>query len=262
MIEELAVLFPDGPGDHVLSTPLPVGRPVTPEDGGPPVCWVSDGAAPAGLWATLRAEHPRSGLWPLLVGGHYTDLERPWRCGEVYPADMTAPSQHDPAELLARWWSEVAGDTSTTLAAPYQAWPGLAPGRSGADPDECADEHAELMVEFGDELGIALVLAGSGAEALAVSGWSGPLNHVNDTGQIAAVVASWEQRFGARVIGADFATLYLSVAAPPTSVEQALPIAAEHFAFCPDNIWQSDLNTLEKYAQALAGTHSWSSWWD
>ncbi|QKG19113.1 hypothetical protein ACTIVE_0749 [Actinomadura verrucosospora] len=94
-------------------------------------------------------------------------------------------------------------------------------------------------------------------------GWSGPLNYTNDTGEIASVVRSWEDRFGARVVGAAFSDLYLSVSAPPSTHEEALRIAAEHFAFCPDDIWQNSTPaTLTSYAEGLIGLNAWEFWWD
>lgn len=72
-----------------------------------------------------------------------------------------------------------------------------------------------------------------------MAGWSGPANYTGDTAKISAVLRSWEDRYATRVVGlAGYATLYLSVAAPPRTYQDALHIAAEHFAFCPDNIWQ------------------------
>ncbi|WP_436319065.1 DUF4253 domain-containing protein [Streptomyces virginiae] len=52
------------------------------------------------------------------------------------------------------------------------------------------------------------------------------------------VLRDWEHRFGARVVAVGFDTLHLSVAAPPMSGQDALLVAAEHFALSPDNIWQ------------------------
>nr|WP_269456555.1 DUF4253 domain-containing protein [Micromonospora krabiensis] len=66
----------------------------------------------------------------------------------------------------------------------------------------------------------------------------------------------------ARVVGLGPAVLYLSVAAPPTDTNQALRIAAEHFAFCPDNVWQSSTNTLTRYAESIVDRSWWSFWWD
>jgi Domain of unknown function (DUF4253) len=78
------------------------------------------------------------------------------------------------------------------------------------------------------------------------------------------VVRSWEDRFGVRVVRVGSDTLHLSVAAPPTTVEHALRVAAEHWAFCPDNVFQgpADANTLTSYAEQIRGKNSWSFWWD
>jgi hypothetical protein len=108
-----------------------------------------------------------------------------------------------------------------------------------AEPDALASEYAAHLISRDPSMRLGLVAANRGADALATAGWTGPANYTNDTGEIAAVVRSWEDRYGARVIGAGFADLYLSVAAPPTTLDEALHIAAEHFAFCPDNIWQN-----------------------
>ncbi|WP_406364896.1 DUF4253 domain-containing protein [Streptomyces sp. NBC_01546] len=111
-----------------------------------------------------------------------------------------------------------------------------------------------------DTCGIA---APSGADALALVGWDGPANWDNDTAPFSAVVSDWEQRFGACVVAVGSDTLHLSVAAPPTSTEDALPVAAEHFAFCPDSIWQGPrLQTLAAYAERLIDVHCWEFWWD
>ncbi|WP_345438093.1 DUF4253 domain-containing protein [Actinoallomurus vinaceus] len=38
-------------------------------------------------------------------------------------------------------------------------------------------------------------------------------------------------------------------------------VAAEHIAFCPDNIWQG-CGDFTMYADGLVGEESWSFWWD
>ncbi|WP_149828561.1 DUF4253 domain-containing protein [Streptomyces tailanensis] len=57
--------------------------------------------------------------------------------------------------------------------------------------------------------------------------------------------------------------LIVSVAAPPTTEADAEAVAAEHFAFCPDNIHQGTADgSLRTYVQSLLGEHTWSFWWD
>ncbi|MEU1716644.1 MULTISPECIES: DUF4253 domain-containing protein [Nocardiopsis] len=254
-----------------LSVQLPPGHTVSSEDG-TPLLWLSHDSAPAGLWSELLAEHHRSGLWPLLLEGMYGDPVRPWESQELFPGWISSPGDHDPAELLARWWRQHAsgeeadpGNDPRSTTAPYGAsWPGPAPAADVPEgaPERTAAECAELLVEHVPGMRMGLVPAASGAEAIAASGWAGPLNYDNDTAVFAAVVADWERRFGVRVLGMGFASLTLAVGAPPTDSGQALRVAAEHFAFCPDNLWQGSHRDLRAYAEILVDRPVWQFWWD
>ncbi|GAA2251741.1 MULTISPECIES: DUF4253 domain-containing protein [Kitasatospora] len=57
-----------------------------------------------------------------------------------------------------------------------------------------------------------------------------------------------EDRFGTRLIALRFDQGIVSVAAPPRMIEDALAVAAEHFAFCPDNIRQGH-GAIREYAE-------------
>ncbi len=93
-------------------------------------------------------------------------------------------------------------------------------------------------------------------------GWCGPTNHENDTALVSTVLRSWEDRFGARVVALGFDELHVSVAAPPRTTVEALPVAAEHFAFSPDNVWQGS-GSIRAYAdEAVTGSNHWGFWWD
>ena len=245
---------------------LPPGRLVPPAGGGPPRYWLSDAPAAPGLWSRLRAEHPGSGLWPLLLDGLRGEPTRPWADGEVDPDLVTSHDGHDPDEVLAEWWAgcttpEGHDQPTPSVIAPFgPAWPGLAPaGVLTEPPDRCAANY--LALGWHDSARLGLVPAGRGADAVAVAGWSGPVNHAADSGMIAAVLRSWEARFGARVVHVGFDTLDLSIAAPPAPGAHALQVAAEHFAFCPDNIWQ-DSGPIRAYADRLVDAPCWSFWWD
>lgn len=254
--------------------PLPPGRTVRSEEGnGPPVLWMSDGPAEPGLWARLSSASAEIGLWPLLLEGFEGDEFRPWGSGELDPRRLSDPTSHDPGALLAAWWDEYTDDDDDdderqaarrlAVTAPYgQDWPGLAPSGPGQDSAaHRAAEFADELVARDPSLRLGLVPARSGPDALRACGWQGPLNYTNDTGEIAAVVLDWERRFGTRVVGVGFGDLYLSVAAPPLTAEDALRVAAEHFAFCPDNVWQGS-GSLARYADRLVGATAWAFWWD
>lgn len=257
-----------------LPVDLPPGRTVAEDDGRDPLLWISDAPAPAGLFRQLHRAHPQTGLWPLLL----TPLDRtvpdyrPWLSGELSPTDAAMPDLYDPAALLSTWWKQVDEDEDGDVRedtgildealAPYgRTWPGLAPATTV--PDGAADAEAEelaAVLQSVKDTRLGLVRADSGAHALAVCGWSGPTNHA-DIDKIAAVLADWERRFGAQVVEAGFDTLELSVPAPPATLAEALPLAAEHTAFCPDLVFQGS-GSLTAYAEELVGAHQWSFWWD
>ncbi|MEW2373902.1 DUF4253 domain-containing protein [Streptomyces sp. NPDC006656] len=267
---------------ELLSTfavPLPPGRLITSDEGDGDVqpLWLSDGPVSAELWARIRDEHPRSGVWPLLLDSRDPEDSdfRPWGAGEFFPERMSSPDDHDPTDLLEKWWTTytaidedddmLSPDERLAVTAPFgQTWPGLAPCSEGAaNPSQLAAEYAEHFVLSRPLSRLGLVAAPSGADALTLAGWDGPANWDNDTAVFSAVVSDWEQRFGARVVAVSSDTLHLSIATPPTSREDALLVAAEHFAFCPDNIWNGPHpQTLAAYAERLIDTHCWDFWWD
>jgi hypothetical protein len=75
----LRSLFRDGGHDgRHLDVVLPPGRVIDSLDKHWPALWLTDGPAPAGLWARLRAAHRASGLWPLILEGLRGDDSRPW----------------------------------------------------------------------------------------------------------------------------------------------------------------------------------------
>ncbi len=163
-------------------------------------------------------------------------------------------------EVWQEWVARMPQDALEELE-PYGAiCPGpAAPGVLKADPEAVADWLAGELAVKGMPLG--LVAADRSADALTIMGWQGALHHNEWMVPMAAVVRSWEDRFGARVVSVGFNTLDLSVAAPPVDAEHALQVAAEHWAFCPDNVVQGP-GDLQGYAEQIIGAHAWSFWWD
>ena len=124
-----------------------------------------------------------------------------------------------PAAFMAEVWSdwiERAHERPPRGTGPLRSASARARPRracSPADPDVVADWYAGLVAERGMPLGLAAVERG--ADAMAVMGWQGALNHNEWTSPLAAVVRSWEEQVRVRVVGMGFNTLDLSVAAPP-----------------------------------------------
>ncbi|MER7133298.1 DUF4253 domain-containing protein [Streptosporangium saharense] len=263
----LGQLFADGGQGRSIAAELPPGDVVWADPDYSrfaldhlPAFWLSDEAVPADLWTRLRVEHEHSGLWPVLL----EDSVQPWSAGQIAPDTAAEIDNYRADAFMAEVWSDWVERTHADqldLLAPYgPQCPGPAPaGDLIADPGVVADWYAGLVAERRTPLG--LVAAERGADVLAVMGWQGALNHNEWMVPLAAVLRSWEDRFGVRVVGLGFNTLDLSVAAPPVTPEHALHVAAEHWTFCPDSVTYSS-GTLVDYAERITGRNAWSFWWD
>ncbi|MET7884774.1 DUF4253 domain-containing protein [Streptomyces avermitilis] len=281
------------PSGRTLGLELPAGRLIDATHDGSwhePLLWCADGPAAPGAWAALAPARRTAGLLPVLldVGGPQGEPED-W---ELMPAEASYPGDHDAEEVLAEFWEEYAADelsdgedqpgeeraeeafgtpaSGDETVAPFgPAWPGLAaaaPLTTDADADAHAAGTADSLTADGSwlkEPRLALVPARRSADIPAALGWSGPLNYESDPARLCAVLRSWEDRFGIRVVALTFDQLVLSVAAPPTTPAEAEAVAAEHFAFCPDNITQGHHETLRAYAaHEVLNQRTWSFWWD
>lgn len=111
-----------------------------------------------------------------------------------------------------------------------------------------------------------VVEAARPADVPAVIGWMGSYNCWRDTIGMSAVLRSWEERFGALLFRVNTSRLELAVAAPPTTEDECLRVAAEHIAFCWDAFdtytGQVTTDTLREYAQRLRNAPLWRFWWD
>jgi hypothetical protein len=70
---------------------------------------------------------------------------------------------------------------------------------------------------------------------------------------MAAVFRSWEERFGAVLVGLSFDVLTFAVGRPARNLAEATGIAAEHTAICPDNVWQGGRHTAGIRPDARSG---------
>jgi hypothetical protein len=265
-----------------LPAGLPPGRLVVPSREynptwtGEPVYWASDRPLPDAPehWARLRALHDHTGLWPLLL--EYPD-------DALQPRDLAEVDAFDPETLLVQKWrafvrlrEEVAANPPSMAEVPagvvipedpgppFASWPGLAiPGHSARDPDVVAHRMVarEVVADMVTaQAHIGLIPATRSADIPALMGWQGSTNQIGAS-RLSAVLRSWQERFGVQVVGFGHATLYICVAAPPTSREHAEHVALEHFLTCPDNVYQVAW-TFPSYVNRVLNADLWRFWWD
>lgn len=232
----------------------------------PAAMWIGRGDTDFLVHATR--EYPRSGLWPVVLddppGGLDGDgLDGSWLDDVLDPHDdpAGAVASFDARDLLAAWWDDnrplgsdaPAGDERDERW--FRTFPGLA--RLTADRptgfDDWQQHHQERLV--------ALVPAARPADVPAVLGWWGAANHDQSGPQLSAVLRSWEDRFGAVLVGLGFDTLVVVPARAASDDDEALHLAAEHLAFCSDNVFQGP-GSVPDYAAWVVDRLAWSFWWD
>lgn len=188
------------------------------------VMWTSDRPVQdPGLYPACVTAFDRTGLWPVLI---------------PHDAMLAAQSRR----VLVDW-------AIPRPRAEVQPWHARKPAHR-VDPLAEAANTGSVLTAMGSRHGehhLGLVEVRRPAEVPGVLGW-GP-------GGASSVLADWEERFGATlvVLGAD--TLLLSVSSPPTTLEQARAVAAEHRAFREP---QADLRS---YAASLVRTRRWRFRW-
>lgn len=252
--------------------------------------WVSDEPLPgaAERWVIAQGAHRRTGWWPLLLA---PDID-------LRSFDGPSIESVDAESFLAERWKsqdvqlyvDPEGDLRPGGHLPYDAWPGLAPASAGPgpgpgpDPDAAAastvarpelkhghvsdpfshlalDPHAPGPSPFVDAEGrarLGLVETPDSAGAIAASGWA---HELGGGPECTAVLRSWQERFGARLValGDDWLAVTVARPVPTDAIDQAHRVAAEHVAFCSEILGEV---AFEEYARTLIATTVWLFWWD
>lgn len=242
------VPLPDG----VLYAPIPEGG----SRGEDPVIWGSARPVPqiGRLWARLAAAFPESGVWPLVV-----DTNFGFSGFDDRLMDVPRGRHKEVQAILRKGWNDMVGfdedDPDEEIAPFSRQFPGLAAPTPGRRPTSIDDLVASATGH------LALVGVNRPADVLDAVGWMGAANYDADPLDMSTVLRSWEVRFDAYLVGLGTDTLQLAVGRPPRDSAAATAIAAEHFAFCPDNI-QQGAGSIREYARLLVNEQLWPFWWD
>jgi Domain of unknown function (DUF4253) len=271
----------DVPADgevRIGATRLPAGRRVRSNGGrGEPVAWVTtEPVQDAGrVWAALSDVHAQSGLVPFLLSGIAGGTERPWDSQEFRDRDDLTELDHlDAAEFLQEQWrgrtteyddydeedeeyddDEFASGVAEEVA-PFsrRQFPGLA---KAEDHELDAGQFDRVLSGLG-QARVGLVPAGRPADAVPLLGWNEAF--VSALSE-AAVLRSWEDRFGARLLRVGFAEISVLARRPPSTPESASQLAAEQWAFC-DEFGGTGLHDVPGIAASLMNSPVWTFWWD
>jgi hypothetical protein len=133
------------------------------------------------------------------------------------------------------------------------AWPGPAEPVPGPDPT-----WADIRVTAPGTL--VLVPATRPSDVPAAIGWMGAANADVLGARMSAVLRSWEDRFGATLVGIDGDTLWVVPGRLPAAADQLARLAGEHYLLCPDTIDQGI--PWNDYLAELPRLPVWTFWWD
>jgi hypothetical protein len=255
------------PGDGELRlgpVTFPEGRRVTAGATGRPVAWVTvrpvDDAGR--LWAAVWDVHPQTGLVPVVLVEPAAELfER--------PSDLAALDRLNAADVLTFRWEDVEGPETgegwwLAERAPFtRRFPGLA----AAVAERAADAELRDVLGSLPPAHLGLVPAARAADVLPLAGWLATdafESAFEGALPFAAVLRSWEDRFGARLLRVGpGAEIQLLVERPPRTEEEALALAAEHFAFCDEwHAGDQGLTTVSEIASVVLAAPTWRFWWD
>lgn len=142
------------------------------------------------------------------------------------------------------WEEEIGGETA------------------GGEPNDRFAAYWNYETEMTDELILAQIPVDEPWKIFAwlpIGGW----NDCPDTPELMAVARHWYKTYGAvpASISSDEVEFYVKT--PVKDVQQARKLALEHYAFCPDRVWQCEEDgSVGKLADSLTKSTVWYFWWD
>lgn len=220
------------------------------------------GAAALATWEALRQRHPRTGLWPVILGADPQVVDQlTWRV-EILAADRPGIPVLDavPAapDLFVRWMGDPAADDYLNDVPRHLA-------KLEADEDAIRDRLAArpdaeaVRALAGAEVTLALVPAAEGWEVPALLAWAGAEHLDIDGGDHLSVLHFWHEAYGADLVALGLETMECLVGRPPTDARGAFELAVQQYAYCPalmDNL----VPAIGGLAATLFGRHWYFDW--
>ena len=229
--------------------------------------WVADGdrSGTVELWRMVRGVHQHTRLWPFVLTAD----------ADMLPDLVHFAADEADSEELARGealHSDAVLREMAAMAAGDDEDDDEAGGFEGELDESTYDQEARALgPDVHDDVEgrlhrdqphrLALIEAGHGWEVPARLAWSGAANYDLSGAQHLAVLRRWGQRYGAELLTVGFDTIELLVDRPPAAKDDALAVAREQFAYCPDIVWQG-VGTIGALAATQVRSRLWYFWWD
>ncbi len=223
---------------------------------------VGGGDLALATWEALRTRHPRSGLWPVILGADPSAVDQlTWRVNIL--ADQRPgipPLDEVPAapELFVKWMGDPSEDDYLNDVprhlAKLEADQEAIRSRLIARPDADA-----VRAVVGDEVQMGLVPAAGGWEVPALLAWSGAEGAGLGGAEHLSVLCHWHRGYGADLVAMGMDQLECLVTRPPTDARSAFELAVQHYAYCPalmDNL----VPAIGGLAATLLGRHWYFDW--
>lgn len=187
-----------------------------------------------------------------------------------FPRDLLAERAKEYVQTEAFWRREREGGRALWFE-PDEGWPPVGPWPEKAYEEEKLAVASEWDFErdagasmpgrrvFLPLVYIAVLTGADATEAPARLLW-GDWNDVPDSATLVAALRSWRTRYGAELVGISHDTWSLSVARPPQDRDEALGLAREMVAVCPDLL--DETRTLQGQAALTLENDWWNFWWD
>jgi hypothetical protein len=223
--------------------------------------------------AVRTIERARSIDWPDTIFSFRRDeLEAARRraAPRTRPAEVVTPAP-PPAwmlgmpELLKGWVGDVSLDAleppeRLSWEAPFGDWP-IEPfmERELTVAQRYIFDDGPTRAEPLDRVYIALLPTHNAHEAPAWLNW-GNWNAVPPSEVLVAALTSWQERFGAELIGMSHDTWNLKVARRPQNREAAYALAQEMIALCEDLL--GGVEHVSGQAALVMANEWWTFWWD
>lgn len=210
----------------------------------------------------LRAEHPTTGLYPILMGDaeEIETILEGMEEAEPPGGVLARASALAIPSLLGRWRrdrEEDWGDDIGNDPCPDETWP--EPGLVAEAPGIIT--HLEVGTKKPlDAVVIGLFPVAKPCEVfahIAYGGW----NSCPHADEHVAIHRSWQERYQAEVVSLTHDIVQCVVSRPPLDRAGSLALAREQYLYCEDIVSQGT-ETVGNLAASLQGARTWYFWWD